>query len=135
MLVYFLNSSVSLVPLQDRRVVAAGVPVKTHVKHTNQVAFVRHNRALVVFVAHAPDSVLRVVITRQLRLAPEGRAELLRPAAAAENDAKHVVLDVRPQEEEVCWENHGVDRQSVQIVTITSWVWNTLQSISWAKPL
>jgi hypothetical protein len=47
----------------------------------------------VVFVAHTPDAVLRVVVARELGLPPERSAELLRPAPARDN-SEHFVLDI-----------------------------------------
>ena len=44
---------------------------------------------------------LRVVVHRQLRLPPTRRTQLLRAPSAPENDAHHVVLDVRTKQEEV----------------------------------
>ena len=78
----------------------AVVAVKGHVKHADQVALVRHDRTLVVLVRHAPDAVLRVVVARKLGLPPERRAELLR-AAAAHDNAEHLVLNVGAQDQNV----------------------------------
>ena len=89
-----------VVPAHRRLVQAAVVAVERDVVRADEVALVRHHRTLVVLVAHAPDSVLRVVIARELRLPPERGPQLLR-AAPAHDEPEHLVLDVRPQDDDV----------------------------------
>ena len=72
----------------------------------DQVLLVCDNSELVILVTHAPDSVLRVVIHRQLSLAPERGSKLICAPTMPKNDPQHLVLDVRTQYEDVAREHN-----------------------------
>ena len=71
----------------------------------DQVLLACDNSELVILVTHAPDSVLRVVIHRQLSLAPERGSKLICAPTMPKNDPQHLVLDVRTQYEDVSREH------------------------------
>ena len=67
------------VPLHELVPLPSHVPVVPDVPQANEVALVDDDGPLVVLVRHAPDAVLRVVVTGELRLPPERGAEGLTP--------------------------------------------------------
>jgi hypothetical protein len=71
------------IPFQNFRVVSPTISVETYVEDPDKVTLIQHDGALMIFVTHAPDPVLRVVVAGQLSLSPERRPQLVRSPAAA----------------------------------------------------